>query len=338
VNTVFAPDWFGNANAMLKFMMDPSNYQNAIVPKQMMDSFVFTMKAINRRLRSGDLFEEGDFNRWTLNHLLAVHPVTRFLTAMVYRSGVNGLTKLNYPGTSLLKSIDFDKLYGPDKPFLFHNAWNLSSQELQLFCNDQTGTYRDAESRPYKPITPASLCACSALPYIEQTVEIDGDVYCEGALVDTVNFKDLLRDHDDLEEIWISRIVDANQVRAPDNLHDSLANLCELFAATVGDDDVKLFEYHVMHGDKTNKNEKKWEGLIVEIPVDHEINFEWSHSNLERGWENGMTAAKEAFKQYEAEKKKKQRPLVIGGSSREDRMRRARARFFAAGRARPSAR
>ena len=40
----------------------------------------------------------------------------------------------------------------------------------------------DDKGRPYKPITSGSLCACSALPYIEQTVEIEGDIYCEGAL------------------------------------------------------------------------------------------------------------------------------------------------------------
>ena len=97
--------------------------------------------------------------------------------------------------------------------------------------------------RSTKPITAASLCACSALPFIEQTVEVDGDIYCEGALVDTVNFKSLLVETIPiLEEIWISRIVDANQVRKPENLHDALANLCQLFAATVGEDDIKLFK------------------------------------------------------------------------------------------------
>ena len=52
-----------------------------------------------------------------------------------------------------------------------------------------------------------------------------------------------------MDEIWISRIVDADQVRAPNDLDNSMANLCELFAATVGEDDVKLFKYHVMCGE-----------------------------------------------------------------------------------------
>ena len=99
------------------------------------------------------------------------------------------------------------------------------------------------------PITASSLCACSALPFVEETVEIDKVTYCEGALIDTVNFESLIQEHhrpgDELDEIWVSRIVDAKQVRKPKNLHDALANLCQLFAATVGEDDVKLFKYHV---------------------------------------------------------------------------------------------
>ena len=102
---------------------------------------------------------------------------------------------------------------------------------------NETGTYIVLQSRPGEKgisITPASLCACSALPLIEQTVQIDGDIYCEGALVDTVNFEDLIEDHPDLDEIWISRIVDAGQILPPKNILISTANLCELFSGYGG--------------------------------------------------------------------------------------------------------
>ena len=46
-------------------------------------------------------------------------------------------------------------------------------------------------------IDASTLCACSALPFIEGTVEINGVTYCEGALVDTVNFDSLLEEHPD---------------------------------------------------------------------------------------------------------------------------------------------
>jgi hypothetical protein len=73
---------------------------------------------------------------------------------------------------------------------------------------------------------------------------------------------------------------------------DALGNLCQLFAATVGEDDVRLFKYHV----RTKKN---WTGTIVEIRVSENINFEWSHSNLDRGRAGGYQAADEAVRAYE---------------------------------------
>jgi predicted acylesterase/phospholipase RssA len=158
-----------------------------------------------------------------------------------------------------------------------------------LFCN-----------RPMKDpdyvgdINASTLCACSALPFIEETVEMGGKTYCEGALVDTVNFESLLQEHHDLDEIWISRIVDSKQIRKPENLHDSLANLCQLFAASVGEDDVKLFKYHVKCDEP-----RKWTGTVVEIHVPAHINFKWNHSNLDHSRALGRTAALEAIAAYE---------------------------------------
>src|SRR5262249_46691757 len=103
---------------------------------------------------------------------------------MMFLSSINGLSKIYYPDSIFLKKIKFDRI-DTAKPYIYHNAYNLTRQEIQLFSNKQD---------KYKQITAASLCACSALPYIEGRVDIDGDTYCEGALVDTVNFKSLLED------------------------------------------------------------------------------------------------------------------------------------------------
>jgi hypothetical protein len=120
--------------------------------------------------------------------------------------------------------------------------------------------------------------------------------YCEGALVDTVNFVDLLEEHPDLDEVWVCRIVDRKQVHKPNNLHDALANLCQLFAATVGEDDVKLFEFHVAFD--TLPSGRKWNGTVVEIHVPHHIDFKWNHSNLDKGRDLGRRAAREAIRAY----------------------------------------
>src|SRR5438105_8884384 len=242
-------------------------------------------------------FSEGDFNRWTLNQVMAVNPAVRLLTALAYKSKITGRSRLYYPDSSFLNDIDFKALEGKDKPFIYHNAWNLTKQRLVLFANKKQDAkiFKDSTVaiEGYRtPINAASLCACSALPYIEQTVTIGKDDYCEGALVDTVNFRNLLEENPALEEIWVSRILDANQVFPPRNLYDAEANLCELFAATVGKDDVKLFEYH-LKCDHRGRRIK-----VIEIPVSRHVNFDWSHSNLEQGIKHGIEAAKRAVALY----------------------------------------
>ena len=87
----------------------------------------------------------------------------------------------------------------------------------------------------------------------------------------------------------MSRIVNSKQIRKPENLHDALANLCQLFAATVGEDDVKLFKYHVRY-EKEKYDTRRL--TIVEIHVPGHINFKWNHSNLENGRELGRAAAR----------------------------------------------
>jgi predicted acylesterase/phospholipase RssA len=312
INTIFSTDWFGNAEALHDFLLEPRNYRNTFLPREIMKSVFYTMSAIRRmgaprwRQRGGEWyqefqeFNEGDFNRWTLNHVLAVNPLVRFLTAMIYKSEITGLAKLHYPESRFLKDIQFANLYADGAPWILYNAWNLKKKELQLFTNRKPpkSTYH------YKDITPASLCACSALPYIEQTVKIDEDTYCEGALRDTVNFRQLIEDHNSkdepLEEIWINRIVDAHQVRKPDNIHDALANLCEMFAATVGEDDVRLFKHHVRAA-ATNPEmkDKAFQGIIVEVKVDSKINFKWNHKNLNDGIGRGKAMAEAAWKLYD---------------------------------------
>ncbi len=278
INTVFGPDSVAIGQAMTEFLLDPKSYQNLWLPDQMMKAGQETLALLSDRKK----WNEGDLNHWTLNYLLAVNPFIRFWTSMMYLSNINGLSRIYYPESSFLKAIKFKRLFDADKPYIYHNAWNLSTQKLELFSNA-----RDS----YKPVTAQSLCACSALPFVEGTVDIDGDTYCEGALIDTVNFKQLIDDHPDLDEIWISRIVDAGQVRAPKNITEALGNLCMLFAATVGEDDIRLFKYHV-------KEDNKWHGKIIEFKVDSDVNFHWNHENLDRGCGRGYRAVDDVLKDY----------------------------------------
>ena len=284
INSVFGADSAANLRALTNFVLDPDSYKNLWLPHHMMEAAKDTLAFLQNPAR----WNEGDFNRWMLNSVLSANPFVRYWTSMMYLSRVSGLSRIHYPESTFMQAIKFHRLFEKDKPFIFHNAWNISKQRLDLFSNKPS--FQPAVGK-YGKISAASLCACSALPFIEETVEIDGDTYCEGALVDTVNFKDLLEDHPDLDEVWVSRIVDSSQVRPPNNIADALANLCQLFAATVGDDDIKLFRYHV-------KEEGKWKGRIVEIKVSDKIDFEWTHANLDRGCAAGYRATDDAIRDY----------------------------------------
>ena len=118
-------------------------------------------------------------------------------------------------------------------------------------------------------------------------MEIDGIEYTEGALVDTVNFAPLLRDHPDIDEVWVSRIVDDSQVKPARDLAGALGNLPMQFAAEVGEDDVKLFRQHLL-------NQTMMRPRVVEIPIhkDTQVTFDWKYSNLEQGYREGYEAVK----------------------------------------------
>jgi predicted acylesterase/phospholipase RssA len=298
INTVFGPDWETIQKALTNFVTDPNTYKHLWDPFSMANAARDSMSLWFAQQPDGGrkftIPDNGDVNGWVLNQVMAPNPFVRYLTSMMYLSNVTGLSKINYPRSQFMKSINFEALR-KTKPFIFHNAWNLDDHKLALFSNRPM--IRQASDKEYHvPISASSLCACSALPFVEETVKIGGVTYCEGALVDTVNFESLLEEHhtpeDPLHEIWVSRIVDAKQVRKPENLHDALANLCQLFAATVGEDDVRIFKYHVRY------DRPRWEGTIVEIRVPGHINFKWNHSNLDMGRKLGKAAARQAIKAY----------------------------------------
>lgn len=342
INAVFGPDIVALSRAATEFLVDIENYQHIVLPSKMVD-FVRDACAF---VVDPNRWNQGDLSKLALE-FCAAHPVTRFMTSMMYQSSVNGLAKMYYKNSSFLKSIKFEELRKPDKPFIFHNAFNLSTKKVELFANRTPpdkgelrferliGTVRDtgvnvrtilrklderksadeilhehpelepediyeaAEYRSrnlkYQPIDASTLCACSALPYIEETVRFEGGAeYCEGALVDTVNFFDLVTDHPDIDEIWVSKIVEYDNINAPKNMCDALGNLCMLFAATVGDDDIRLFKYH-----SRLEQKKPWLGEVVEIDFGLHTNFDWSHTNFDAGIEAGRKAAEEAWQKYQ---------------------------------------
>jgi hypothetical protein len=162
---------------------------------------------------------------------------------------------------------------------------------MQIFHNRGKTSIDADDPDAYLRISHKSLCACSALPFIEESVFIEPYEYIEGALVDTVNFANLLRDHPDLDEVWINRIVDDSQVKSPGSLAGALANLPMQFAAEVGENDIKLFRQHLL-------NQSHMRPRVVEIPIrpDTGVTFDWKHSNLMQGYSEGRDAVRSLLK------------------------------------------
>lgn len=287
INRGFATDGQALLRAWANFPLSPGlDWRSLVLPQDICDSFVQSAAL----LASPGRWTAQDFNYWLLNDVLAVNPFTRYLTSMIYNSRINGLSKIYYKDSPVLKEVfRGDRLYRDDMPEVYHNAWRLPTNEeagkMQIFHNRRKTSA--GESERYLRISPESLCACSALPYIEESVFIEPYEYTEGALVDTVNFKNLLRDHPDLDEVWVNRIVDEKQVKSPRSLAGALANLPMQFAAEVGENDVKLFRQHLL-------NQSRMRPRVVEVPIHPEtqVTFEWKHSNLMQGYHEGRAAVR----------------------------------------------
>ncbi len=279
IAAAFAPDFESSLRNTLSFVLSPASYENLVVP----DAILAATEQIYSFATDPRQWNPANFNTLLLNQILAVNPATRFMTSLMYKSKTRGLSRIYYKDSAFLQQLNFKNLYKPGKPVLYHNAYNLTDDRLELFSN--------ANSK-YANIQAETLCACSALPYIEEPVVIGDKTYCEGATVDTVNFEDLMTNHPDLDEVWVSRILDIKQVRNPDNLYDALNNLVMLFAATTSEDDVKLFKFHVA---KTHPNLK-----VVEIPVAHNVTYDWSYSNLDVSIDEGYEATDLVIAAYRA--------------------------------------
>lgn len=285
INRGFATDIQSLLRAWANFPLSPARkWANLVQPQNLHASFLNSLALFTQ---PGGVTHQ-EFNTWVLNDVLAVNPWARYLTSMLYKSDINGLAKIYYEDSKVLKDIfRGGRLYQDDVPEIYHNAWQLPKGEepgrMQIFHNRRKRSADGKEA--YINISAQSLCACSALPFILESVVIGGHEYTEGALVDTVNFANLLRDHRDLDEVWVNRIVDDSQVKSPRNLGGALANLAMQFAAEVGENDIKLFRQHLL-------NQTRMGPRVVEIPIrpDTDVNFEWSHSNLQKGFDEGYQA------------------------------------------------
>ncbi|BDW96539.1 hypothetical protein MACH10_22240 [Thalassospira tepidiphila] len=94
----------------------------------------------------------------------------------------------------------------------------------------------------------------------------------------------------DLNEVWVSRILDIKHIRQPENLYDALNDLVMLFAATTSEDDVKFFKYKVAESGRDIRG--------IEIPVEANISYNWTWENLDRSIEDEYRATNGVLSAY----------------------------------------
>ncbi len=69
--------------------------------------------------RTTKKWDKGDVNKWILNDVMAPNPFVRYLTSLMYLSDLTGLSRINYPDSEFMKSINFERLKDHEKPTFF---------------------------------------------------------------------------------------------------------------------------------------------------------------------------------------------------------------------------
>ena len=104
VNKAFAPNLEAYGSAWLAHVFDPQTYVDVA---SIGGDLPGAMEGWHRYLTTPEMwFRKGDRNAHVLNDILALHPMSRFLTSMMYLSGINGLSNIYYKDSTFLDGID----------------------------------------------------------------------------------------------------------------------------------------------------------------------------------------------------------------------------------------
>lgn len=225
---------------------------------------------------------------YRLSEGMALHPLVRFMTELLYKTEKSGIAGLISSSNFVDKFINFEQLNRSDK-IVYLNAYDLSEKRLRIFINRKNNKFNDIDAD-------ALMAGSSVLHYTENRT-IDGEKYryCEGAVIDTVNLDVLLDEHKDLDEIWVVKIADYNQVVPPKTLIDAELISVMLPFDTISDDDIKLFAHRLdKHNEETEKDIK-----LINIEIKYgKMNYHWNHSNLDQGIQAGYEGALKTISDY----------------------------------------
>jgi hypothetical protein len=177
--------------------------------------------------------------------------------------------------------IDFDKIRHIT-PYFYLNAYNVTDQQIDNFTKEE--------------ITPDHFRAALAFPFIYGPYRLNDKLYYEGAVVDCLNFKDLVEQHAGLETIVVLDVLGSDAlVRAPRNLYDSWVLSMIIPLVKTAKDNLDLFAL------KHNKGWCRADGaktdlLKIEFDIPDEYLVEvldWTASNATRlfdiGYKSGLS-------------------------------------------------
>ena len=174
--------------------------------------------------------------------------------------------------------VDFDVIRGV-QPFFYVNSYNLTQEKIVNFHKGE--------------ITPDHFRAALAFPFIYGPYKMGEDLYYEGAVVDCLNFKDLVEKHTGLETIVVFDVLGTNTlIRKPRNLYDSWVLSMIVPLVKTAEDNLELFALKHNNG-WLRKDKAKTDLLKVEFDVPDEALDEvldWSASNATRLFDVGYQA------------------------------------------------
>lgn len=276
---VFRMDYQHDFNKLIEKLFDLNTYKFLYLPERIVEYSWNLMR--NPPAGMDEYF-------YRISEGMALNPFARFMAQLQYKIGKSGVAGLISSNKFVDKFIDFAQLNKSDK-LVYLNAYDLSEKKLKIFINRKNHKFNDIDAD-------ALMAGSSVLHYTENRT-IDGEKYkyCEGAVIDTVNLDVLLDEHQDLDEIWVVKIADYNEVVPPANLIDSELISVMLPFDTISDDDIKLFAYRL----KEHNQKKKKDIKMIDIEMQYgKMNYHWNHSNLDQGIKAGYEGALRSINKY----------------------------------------
>jgi NTE family protein len=180
--------------------------------------------------------------------------------------------------------VDFEKLRKADHEF-YINAYNITDRRMEIFSKNE--------------ITLQHYFACSSFPFIYPPTRIDGKLYFEGAAVDCLNYKALVKKHPEVDTIVVFDVLGSEKLfREPRNLYDAWVLSIITPLVEIARDDTKLFELQYNRG-PDGKPLRKLLKIEFEIPGQHlpEV-LDWSHGNLSTLFDIGYQAGRRFFEKH----------------------------------------